>query len=186
MQVGIIGVGLIGGSMAVDLKNRGFADRVVGVEADALHASAAKELGLVDEIVSYEECIAMSDMIVVAVPVSIAIRMIPDILDKVDRQVVTDVCSTKEKINDMVRYHPNRKNFVAAHPMAGTEYSGPWAALPGLFDGRAGIICNAEDSDMQAVELVKQMYDCLNMRVIYMRAAHHDLSLIHISEPTRH
>ena len=113
MQVGIIGVGLIGGSMAVDLKNRGFADRVVGVEADALHASAAKELGLVDEIVSYEECIAMSDMIVVAVPVSIAIRMIPDILDKVDRQVVTDVCSTKEKINDMVRYHPNRKNFVA-------------------------------------------------------------------------
>ena len=109
MQVGIIGVGLIGGSMAVDLKNRGFADRVVGVEADALHASAAKELGLVDEIVSYEECIAMSDMIVVAVPVSIAIRMIPDILDKVDRQVVTDVCSTKEKINDMVRYHPNRK-----------------------------------------------------------------------------
>ena len=102
MQVGIIGVGLIGGSMAVDLKNRGFADRVVGVEADALHASAAKELRLVDEIVSYEECIAMSDMIVVAVPVSIAIRMIPDILDKVDRQVVTDVCSTKEKINDMV------------------------------------------------------------------------------------
>jgi len=90
MQVGIIGVGLIGGSMAVDLKNRGFADRVVGVEADALHASAAKELGLVDEIVSYEECIAMSDMIVVAVPVSIAIRMIPDILDKVDRQVVFD------------------------------------------------------------------------------------------------
>jgi len=103
MQVGIIGVGLIGGSMAVDLKNRGFADRVVGVEADALHASAAKELGLVDEIVSYEECIAMSDMIVVAVPVSIAIRMIPDILDKVDRQVVTDVCSTKEKINDIIR-----------------------------------------------------------------------------------
>ena len=81
--------------MAVDLKNRGFADRVVGVEADALHASAAKELGLVDEIVSYEECIAMSDMIVVAVPVSIAIRMIPDILDKVDRQVVTDVCSDR-------------------------------------------------------------------------------------------
>ena len=158
-----------------------FAVEFLGVEADALHASAAKELGLVDEIVSYEECIAMSDMIVVAVPVSIAIRMIPDILDKVDRQVVTDVCSTKEKINDMVRYHPNRKNFVAAHPMAGTEYSGPWAALPGLFDGRAGIICNAEDSDMQAVELVKQMYDCLNMRVIYMRAAHHDMHTAYIS-----
>ena len=135
MQVGIIGVGLIGGSMAVDLKNRGFADRVVGVEADALHASAAKELGLVDEIVSYEECIAMSDMIVVAVPVSIAIRMIPDILDKVDRQVVTDVCSTKEKINDMVRYHPNRKNFI---PWQGQNIRVPGLLCPDYStDGQA-------------------------------------------------
>ncbi len=181
MQVGIIGIGLIGGSMAVDLKKRGFADRVVGVEQDALHAAAAQELGLVDEIVDYETCVATSDIIVVAVPVSAAIRIIPDILDKVDRQVVTDVCSTKEKINDLVRYHPNRKNFVAAHPMAGTEYSGPWAALPGLFDGRAGIICNAEDSDIRAVELIKQMYDCLNMRIIFMRAAHHDVHTAYVS-----
>lgn len=181
MQVGIIGIGLIGGSMAVDLKNRGFADRVVGVEKDCLHAAAAKELGLVDEMVDYEQCIATSDIIVVAVPVNVAIRMIPDILDKVDRQIVTDVCSTKEKINDMVRYHPRRKNFVAAHPMAGTEYSGPWAAVPGLFDGKAGIICNDEDSELRAVELIKEMYDCLNMRVIFMRAAHHDVHTAYIS-----
>lgn len=182
MQVGIIGVGLIGGSMAVDLKKRGFADRIVGVEQDALHAVAAKELGLVDDMVGYDECIATSDIIVVAVPVSAAIRMIPDILDRVrENQVVTDVCSTKEKINDMVRYHPHRKNFVAAHPMAGTEYSGPWAALPGLFDGRAGIICNAEDSDIRAVDLIKRMYDCLNMRIIFMRAAHHDVHTAYVS-----
>lgn len=181
MQIGIIGIGLIGGSMAVDLRSRGFADRIVGVEQDPLHAAAAKELGLVDKMVDYDECIATSDIIVVAVPVSAAIQMIPDILDKVGKQVVTDVCSTKEKINDMVRYHPHRKNFVAAHPMAGTEYSGPWAALPGLFDGRAGIICNAEDSDIRAVELIKQMYDCLNMRIIFMRAAHHDVHTAYIS-----
>ena len=181
MQVGIVGVGLIGGSMAVDLKRRGFADQVVGVENDALHAVAARDLGLVDEIVSYEECIATSDIIVVAVPVSVAIRMIPDMLDRVDRQIVTDVCSTKEKINEVVRYHPHRKNFVAAHPMAGTEYSGTWAALPGLFDGKAGIICNPEDSDLQAVELIRQMYDCLNMRVIFMRAAHHDVHTAYVS-----
>lgn len=168
--------------MAIDLKKRGFADRVVGVEADALHAAAAKEIGLVDDVVTYEECVATSDIIVVAVPVSAAIRMIPDILDRVnDHQVVTDVCSAKEKINEIVHYHPNRKNFVAAHPMAGTEYSGPWAALPGLFDGRAGIICNAEDSDNRAVELVKSMYDCLNMRIIFMRAAHHDVHTAYVS-----
>lgn len=182
MQVGIIGIGLIGGSMAVDLKERGFTDRVVGVEQDALHAAAAKDLGLVDEVVDYEECIRTSDIIVVAVPVSAAIRMIPDILDRIgEHQVVTDVCSTKERINDMVRYHPHRKLFVAAHPMAGTEYSGPWAALPGLFDGRAGIICNAEDSDIRAVDTVKKMYDCLNMRIIFMRAAHHDVHTAYVS-----
>lgn len=182
MQVGIIGIGLIGGSMAVDLKQRGFAARVVGVEQDALHAAAAKDLGLVDEVVDYEECIRTSDIIIVAVPVSAAIRMIPDILDRIgEHQVVTDVCSTKERINDMVRYHPHRKLFVAAHPMAGTEYSGPWAALPGLFDGRAGIICNAEDSDIRAVDTVKKMYDCLNMRIIFMRAAHHDVHTAYVS-----
>ncbi len=130
--------------MAVDLRRRGFADRVVGVEANVLHASVAKELGLVDE-------------------------------------VVTDVCSTKEGICGAVHYHPRRRNFVAAHPMAGTEYSGPWAAVPGLFDGRAGIICNAEDSDVQAVEVVRGMYDCLNMRVIYMQAAHHDVHTAYVS-----
>ncbi|CCZ81055.1 prephenate dehydrogenase [Odoribacter laneus] len=181
MQVGVIGIGLIGGSMAIDLKKRKFADRVVGVESEQLHAAAAKEMGLVDDLVNLEDCIAESDIIVVATPVSAAIRLIPQILDKVDKQIVTDVCSTKEKINEMVHYHPNRKNFVAAHPMAGTEYSGPWAALSGLFDGRAGIICNAEDSDIRAVELVKSMYDCLNMRMIYMRAAHHDVHTAYVS-----
>lgn len=175
-------MGLIGGSMAIDLKKRGFADRVVGVESDALHAAAAKDIGLVDEVVTYDVCVSTSDIIVVAVPVSAAIRMIPDILDRVnDHQVVTDVCSTKEKINEILHYHPNRRNFVAAHPMAGTEYSGPWAALPGLFDGRAGIICNAEDSDNRAVELIKNMYDCLNMRIIFMRAAHHDVHTAYVS-----
>lgn len=181
MQVGIIGIGLIGGSMAIDLKKRKFASKIAGVENDPLHASAALEIGLVDEIVDLDRCVAESDIIVVATPVSSAIRLIPTILDRVDRQVVTDVCSTKEKINEMVRYHPHRKNFVAAHPMAGTEYSGPWAALPGLFDGRAGIICNAEDSDYRAVEQIKEMYDCLNMRIIYMRAAHHDVHTAYVS-----
>lgn len=181
MQIGIIGIGLIGGSMAIDLKKRGFSDRIVGVETDSLHAAAALEIGLVDQIVSLHDCIATSDIIIIATPVSAAIKLIPEVLDHVDKQIVTDVCSTKEKIAEMVRYHPNRKNFVAAHPMAGTEYSGPWAALPGLFDGRAGIICNAEDSDIRAVEIIKQMYDCLNMRLIYMRAAHHDVHTAYVS-----
>lgn len=181
MRIGIIGLGLIGGSMAIDLKKRGFAERVVGVENNHLHAAAAVEIGLVDEVVPLDDCVAQSDIIIVATPVNAAIRLIPEILDKVDTQIVMDVCSTKEKVNETVHYHPKRKNFVASHPMAGTEYSGPWAALPGLFDGRAGIICNAEDSDVRAVEAVKKMYDCLNMRIIFMRAAHHDVHTAYVS-----
>lgn len=181
MQVGVMGVGLIGGSMAIDLKKRKFADRIVGVESNDLHAAAALQMGIVDEIVSFEDCIEKSDIIVVATPVNVAVKLIPAILDRVTCQVVTDVCSVKSKVSELVRYHPKRRNFVAAHPMAGTEYSGPWAALSGLFDGRAGIICNAEDSDARAVECVKSMYDCLNMRLICMSADHHDVHTAYVS-----
>ncbi len=174
-------MGLIGGSMALDLRGRGFASRVVGVESNNLSAEAALRLGLVDEITELEKCIEQCDLLIVAVPLDAAVKMIPYILDRIGDQVVTDVCSAKEKIDEVVRYHPHRSNFVSAHPMAGTEYSGPWAALPGLFDGRAGIICNAEDSGTKPLEIVKDLYDCLNMRVIYMRAAHHDVHTAYVS-----
>ena len=154
----------------------------MGCDNDNLNAMTAQRIGLVDEIVPYEELIKKSDLIILSVPVSAALRMLPDILDKItDDQYVTDVCSTKERLNDSVHYHPKRKNYVASHPMSGTEFSGPWAAIPNLFAGRAGIICNAEDSDIKAVELVRKMYDCLNMRVIYMRAAHHDVHTAYVS-----
>lgn len=182
MTIGVIGLGLIGGSMAIDLRRNKFADHFLGCDSEELNAMTAQRIGLVDEIVPYEELVRKSDLIILSVPVSAAIRMLPDILDKItDDQYVTDVCSTKERLNDSVHYHPRRKNYVASHPMSGTEFSGPWAAVPNLFAGRAGIICNAEDSDFKAVELVRKMYDSLNMRVIYMRAAHHDVHTAYVS-----
>mgnify|MGYP003294945414 CR=1 FL=1 len=174
MTIGVIGLGLIGGSMAIDLRRNKFAEHFLGCDNDELNAMTAQRIGLVDEIVPYDELIRKSDLIILSVPVSAALRMLPDILDKItDDQYVTDVCSTKEKLNDSVHYHPKRKNYVASHPMSGTEFSGPWAAIPNLFAGRAGIICNAEDSDMKAVELVRRMYD--------MRAAHHDVHTAYVS-----
>lgn len=182
MTIGIIGLGLIGGSMAIDLRRNKFAERFIGCDNIELNALTAQRIGLVDEIVSYDELIKQSDLIIISVPVSAALKMLSDVLDKInDNQVVTDVCSTKEKLNDSVHYHPRRRNYVASHPMAGTEFNGPWAAIPNLFSGRAGIICNAEDSDYKAVELVRRMYDCLNMRIIYMRAAHHDVHTAYVS-----
>ena len=186
MQIGIIGLGLIGGSMGLDLKRRGFASHVLGVEADTVAAEAARKMGLADEIVPYEDCIERSDLIVVAVPVGKAVGMVVDILDRFQasgnrEKIVIDVCSTKEQINVSTHYHPCRGQFVSTHPMAGTEYSGPWAAMPNLFDGRACIIANQEESDPKAVKTVERLYDVLNMRLIYMNAASHDVHTAYVS-----
>lgn len=189
MKVGIIGLGLIGGSMAVDLKRKGFADEILGVEADPVNAAAAGKIGLADRIVSYEECLAQSDVVILAVPVGAAVKMLPDVLDCFHREmkagrcdrIVMDVCSTKEHLARSVKYHPMRRNYVATHPMAGTEYSGPWAAMPGLFDGHACIICDSEESSPKAVRTVERLYECLNMRTIYMNAANHDVHTAYVS-----
>ena len=190
MKIGIIGLGLIGGSMAIDLKRRGFADSLTGVEADSVNAAAAQKIGLVDRVVSLEECVRECELIVLAVPVGSAVRMLPEILDMfraeentvgVCRKTVLDVCSTKEQLAKTVHYHPMRTHYVATHPMAGTEYSGPWAAMSGLFDGRACIICDQEESSPSSVHLAEKLYGCLNMRMIYMNSAGHDVHTAYVS-----
>lgn len=180
--VGVIGLGLIGGSMALDLRRRGFASKVLGVEADSVAAEAALTIGLVDKVVDLKECVKEADIIVLAVPVGTAVKMVPEILDGLeDDKIVIDVCSTKEEICRAVKYHLRRKQFVSTHPMAGTEYSGPWAAQPGLFDGRACIFANTEESAPKAVKVIEEMYDVLNMRPIYMNAEQHDVHTAYVS-----
>lgn len=184
MVLGIIGLGLIGGSMAIDLKRRGFAQKVVGVEAEPVNAAAAKSIGLVDEVVDLKECVDRSDVIVVAVPVGAAKSLLPEILDMMpdgSDKVVMDVCSTKEQLVRSVENHPARVHYVASHPMAGTEYSGPWAAMSGMYDGHACIICDAEKSHPEAVRKVEALYDALNMRVICMDSSSHDLHTAYVS-----
>lgn len=185
MKVGIVGLGLIGGSMAIDLKRKGFADEVLGVEAEPVNASAAEKIGLVDRIVSLGECVKESDLIVLAVPAGAAVKLLPMVLDlfaaDVDGKIVMDVCSTKEHLARSVKYHPRRRQYVASHPMAGTEYSGPWAAMPGLFDGHACIICDPEESSPKAVRCVEALYETLNMRTIYMNSSSHDVHTAYVS-----
>ena len=186
MVVGIVGLGLIGGSMAIDLKRRGFAGRIVGVENDPVNAEAALKMGLADEVVPLSDCVRESDIIVISVPVGAAVRMLPEVLDLFKeegfgKKIVIDTCSTKSQIVRSVHYHPLRGRFVATHPMAGTEYSGPWAAMPNLFDGRACIFANSEDSDPQALKVVEELYDVLNMRPIFMNADNHDVHTAYVS-----
>ena len=186
--VGVVGLGLIGGSMAIDLKRRGFAQTVLGVESEPVNAAAAEKIGLVDRVVSLEDCVRLCDIVILAIPVGGAVKLLPRVLDMFSElgeegrgKIVIDVCSTKENLTRSVRYHPLRAQYVATHPMAGTEYSGPWAAMPGLYDGHACIICDSEESSHRAVRKIEQLYDSLNMRTIYMNSSSHDVHTAYIS-----
>jgi len=181
MTVTIIGLGLIGGSIAIDLKKRRFAKHIIGVDNDILHSNTAKNIGLIDEISDLKPAVENSDLIVIAIPVDATHKILPMVLDLTYNQVVTDVYSTKNDICNLVKSHPNRQNFVASHPMAGTEYSGPWAAVSHLFDGRSTIICNENESSEDAVKIVEDMYGTLNMRIIHMNAKAHDVHAAYVS-----
>lgn len=181
MIISIIGLGLMGGSAAIDLKKRGFADKIIGVDHDQINANAAKHIGFVDELAEIEQAVEQANIVILAIPADAVLQVLPKVLDLVKNQLVIDMCSTKTAILERIKYHPKRKQYVATHPMAGTEYSGPWAAISGLFDGKACIFCDSEDSDIRAVAQIKRMYEALNMRVIYMNGINHDVHAAYIS-----
>ena len=178
----VVGLGLIGGSMAIDLKRRGYARQVLGVDRDRLHAATAVRIGLVDEVVALDEALARAAVIILAVPVDATLALLPKVLDGLsDTQVVTDVASTKGSLVEAVRHHPRRRRFVPSHPMAGTEFSGPWAAFSGLFDSKAAIVCDQADSAADAVALIERLYGVLNMRLVHMEARRHDVHVAYVS-----
>src|SRR5688500_9162629 len=158
MIVTIIGTGLIGGSMALAFREKGFAELIIGVDANEVHAKRALELKLVDKILPLEEAVRQSDRVILAVPVNAAEQLLPGVMDLVDRQVVMDVGSTKVGIIQSIEHHPHRRRFIPTHPMWGTEYSGPDAAITGAFVNKAAVITNKNDSDADAVELIESVY----------------------------
>jgi len=181
MTVAIVGMGLIGGSLALALKDRGLAQRVIGVEANPQHGEKALELGLADELSPLDEAVALANLVVLAVPVDAVIRLLPAVLDLVDRQIVMDVGSTKESMLTAVQDHPRRGRFVATHPMWGTEYSGPEAAVHGAFSKKAVVICNQEESDADARDAVEGLYRRLGMHLVHMNGRDHDVHVAYVS-----
>lgn len=181
MTVCIIGLGLIGGSIGLELKTKRFSDRVIGVENNPVHSKTALERGLVDEVHKLVEGIQQSDLIILAIPVDGILTLLPFVLDYVTHQAVTDVGSTKLSITGQVKNHPKRSNYVPSHPMAGTEFSGPEAALPGLFNKKVGIICDMAQSNPKALETITNLYMVMNMRLIFMSSKEHDLHTAYVS-----
>ena len=180
-KICIVGVGLIGGSLAIQLHEKKLSSKLIGVEINEDHARQAMELELVDQISTLDNAIDESDVIVMAMPVDTMVAMLPLILDKIERQIVLDLGSTKSQLTDAVRSHPKRGRYVATHPMWGTEYSGPQAAVRGAFENKAVIICNAEESDADALEWVKYMYNKIGMHQLEMEAKAHDLHAAYVS-----
>lgn len=181
MIVTIIGTGLIGGSMALTLKEKGFATKVIGVDASEQHLTQALALGIIDEAHTLQDAVALSDLIIIATPINAAENILPLILDVTNKQVVMDVGSTKDNICKIVGAHPKRGRFVATHPMWGTEYSGPEAAVKNAFTDKATVICSKEASDPDAAALVEQVYQTLGMHLLYMDADAHDVHVAYIS-----
>ena len=177
----IVGVGLIGGSLALKCRKNGLANRIVGVDNNQEHGREAMELGLVDEMMGMDEAILMADVIVLAVPVGVLSALLPYVLDRVTNQVVIDMGSTKSQLAAIVKDHPRRGRFVASHPMWGTEYSGPGAAVENSFEDKAVIVCDTIESDPDALAMATEIFNSLKMRIIEMGSNDHDLHAAYVS-----
>lgn len=182
MTVAIIGLGLIGGSVGLRLKKSDFTSDVIGIDKNSNNCQAALNLSLVNETCELEIGIKKADVVIIAIPVDQIIQLLPGILSKISADaVVIDMGSTKEELCDSINGHANRKAFVASHPIAGTENSGPEAAFDSLFDNKTGIICDAENSDPRAVEIAREVYQALGMNITEMGSKAHDLHIAYVS-----
>jgi len=181
-NVTIIGVGLIGGSYALALKDKGIAKNIIGVTRSEASAKKALDLQLIDETLPLKEAVAKSDLIYISIPVDTTITTVLEVMNLInDKQIVVDAGSTKNALCEALKNHPRRGRFVASHPMWGTEYSGPEAAVHGAFEGRACVICEKEKSDEDAVKTVEDIYRELGMHIVYMDAASHDVHAAYVS-----
>ena len=177
----IVGVGLIGGSLAIRLHEKRISARLIGVDNNETHLQQALELELVDEVMPLDEAISVSDVIILAVPVDQLLHLLPTVLDKVKNQIVIDLGSTKSKLIEAVKDHPKRGRYVATHPMWGTEYSGPTAAVRNAYENKAVILCNVNESDADALEWTRATYQKIGMRLLEMEARSHDVHAAYVS-----
>ncbi len=179
-KVAVIGLGLIGGSLVVDIK-REFESDIIGVDANLKNAKKALEIGFIDAISTIDKLNDV-DVVIIATPVDTISKITSEVLDIVkDDTLVFDVGSVKGEICKTLVNHPKRKNFLAAHPIAGTEFSGPEAAISNLFDGKVNIICELEKTERQIANKAFDIFDKLGMAYKYMSPVEHDRHIAYVS-----
>jgi prephenate dehydrogenase len=178
----IIGVGLIGGSMALALKAQGICQKIIGVDAKNENIEQALSLNIIDETDTLENAVAKASIIFIAIPVDVTVSIATKILDLInENQIVFDAGSTKDALCSSIKNHAMRKQFVATHPMWGTEFSGPQAAVQNAFTGRACVICDKENSSAESLQAITTLYEKLGMHIIHMDAAAHDVHAAYVS-----
>jgi prephenate dehydrogenase len=181
MNVFVIGLGLIGGSMALDIQTVYPNAVLYGIDADEDHINEALELGIVQQKATFE-ALATADVVIVAIPVDVQLEVLPKVLDVIsDTTLVFDVGSTKTQVCAAIENHPKRRNFLAAHPIAGTEFSGPKAAISNLFQGKTNIICEVEKTAFKLQEKALDIFAKLGMRIRYMDVQSHDKHIAYMS-----
>ena len=181
MNIYVIGVGLIGGSIALDAKNLNPNAKIFGIDNNEKHLQEAIALGVIDEAATFDD-LSKADLVIVSVPVDTAIVLLPTVLDLIPNSaIVFDVGSTKTQICEAVASHPKRRNFIATHPIAGTEFSGPSAALRGLFKGKTNIICEVEKTTFKLQEKALSIFTAIGMRIRYMDPKSHDKHIAYVS-----
>ena len=181
MKVYVIGIGLIGGSMVLDIKGRYPEAIIFGIDNNEKHVQEAIDLGVIDREGKMED-LAAADFVIVSVPVDVALTVLPKVLDAAgDKTIVFEVGSTKKPICEAVANHPKRRNFIATHPIAGTEFSGPSAAIRGLFQGKTNIICEVEKTTFKLQEKALNLFTAIGMRIRYMDPTSHDKHIAYVS-----
>jgi len=181
MKIYIIGIGLIGGSMALDIKTLHPSATVFGIDKNESHVNQALDLKVIDAVAQISD-LANADIVIVSVPVDVALTLMPTVLDAIgENTIVFEVGSTKAPVCEAVANHPKRRNFIATHPIAGTEFSGPSAAIHNLFDGKTNIICEVERTAFKLQEKALELFKAMGMRIRYMDPKSHDKHIAYVS-----
>ncbi|WP_303318376.1 prephenate dehydrogenase [Flavivirga abyssicola] len=177
----IIGIGLIGGSLAIDIKKNNPEAIIHGISRKQTTLDEALSLNLIDKKATLDD-IENADLVIVSIPVDATVKLLPNILDKIpDSGLVVDAGSTKVDICKVVENHPKRRNFLAMHPIAGTEHSGPSAAIPNLFIGKTNIVCEVEKTTFKLQEKALKLFGDIGMRIRYMNPEAHDKHIAYMS-----
>lgn len=181
MKIYVIGIGLIGGSIALSAKELNPQITIFGIDNNEAHTTEALALGVIDQAAVLDD-LSNADIVIVSVPVDVTMTLLPQVLDRInDDAIVFDVGSTKSLVCEAVANHPKRRNFLATHPIAGTEFSGPSAALAGLFNGKTNIICEVEKTAFKLQEKALLLFNAMGMRIRYMEPKSHDKHIAYMS-----